>query len=112
MTNRSIVQGEQATRDYALTEPVEKGMVAFVGESKGLEIMVSDDLIRKGLTVIGSWHWNLNDTRKIMDTIAGNKSLIANLVTHKFPLSEAEEAFNYRFPETAEKFCCIRFLIK
>jgi propanol-preferring alcohol dehydrogenase len=67
--------------------------VAFVGESKALEIMVSDDLIRKGLTVFGSWHWNLNDTKKIMDTIAGNKSLIANLVTHKFPLSEAEDAF-------------------
>ena len=70
-----------------------KGLVAFVGESKALEIMVSDDLIRKGLTIFGSWHWNLNDTKKIMDTIAGNKSLIANLVTHKFPLSEAEDAF-------------------
>ena len=39
-----------------------KGSVAFVGESKGFNLMVSDDLIRKGLTVLGSWHWNLNDT--------------------------------------------------
>jgi L-iditol 2-dehydrogenase len=70
-----------------------KGHVALVGESKGLEIMVSDDLIRKGLTVFGSWHWNLNDTKKIMDTIASNKSLITKLVTHKFPLSGAEDAF-------------------
>jgi L-iditol 2-dehydrogenase len=70
-----------------------KGHVAFVGESKALEIMVSDDLIRKGLTIFGSWHWNLNDTKKVMNTIAGNKSLIAKLVTHKFPLTEAEEAF-------------------
>ena len=70
-----------------------KGQVAFVGESKGLEIMVSDDLIRKGLTLHGSWHWNLNDTKEIMNTIAENKRLIAKLVTHKFPLSEAENSF-------------------
>ena len=56
-------------------------------------IMVSDDLIRKGLTISGSWHWNLTDTKTIMDTIAGNKSLIAKFVTHKFPLIEAEDAF-------------------
>ena len=70
-----------------------KGHVAFVGQSKALEIMVSDDLITKGLTLCGSWHWNLADTKKIMDTIAGNKSLIAKLVTHKFPLMQAEDAF-------------------
>jgi threonine dehydrogenase-like Zn-dependent dehydrogenase len=45
------------------------------------------------LTVFGSWHWNLNDTKKIMDTITGNKSLITKLVTHKFPLTRAEDAF-------------------
>ena len=70
-----------------------KGQVAFVGESKAFKIMVSDDLIRKGLTIFGSWHWNLADTKKIMDTIAENRSLIAKLITHKFPLIEAEDAF-------------------
>jgi L-iditol 2-dehydrogenase len=70
-----------------------KGKVAFVGESKAFEIMVSNDLIRKGLTISGSWHWNLNDTKKMMGTIENTKNLIDKLVTHRFPLSEAEDAF-------------------
>ena len=70
-----------------------KGQVAFVGESKSLTVKVSDDLIRKGLTIYGSWHWNLKDTKKIMDSIANNNALISILVTHKFALSEAEDAF-------------------
>lgn len=70
-----------------------KGQMAFVGESKGLTVKVSDDLIRKGLTFYGSWHWNLKDANKMMDTIANNINLITKLVTHKFALTEAEDAF-------------------
>jgi len=70
-----------------------KGQVAFVGESKSLTVKVSDDLIRKGLTIYGSWHWNLKDTKKIMDTIDNNNALISKLITHKFALSEVEDAF-------------------
>ena len=70
-----------------------KGQMAFVGESKDLTLKVSDDLIRKGLTLHGSWHWNLKDTKKMMDTIANNIGLIAKLVTHKFALTDAEAAF-------------------
>ena len=70
-----------------------KGEVAFVGESKDLTVRVSDDLIRNGLTLYGSWHWNLEDAPLMMDKIAANTASIAKLVTHTFPLTEAEEAF-------------------
>jgi L-iditol 2-dehydrogenase len=70
-----------------------KGQVAFVGESKDLTLNVSDDLIRKGLTLYGSWHWNLKDAPRMMATIAANKAAIGKLVTHKFALGDAEEAF-------------------
>jgi L-iditol 2-dehydrogenase len=70
-----------------------KGRIAFVGESKDLTVKVSDDLIRNGLTLVGSWHWNLKDTPLMMETIAANAASIAKLVTHTFPLTAAEEAF-------------------
>jgi L-iditol 2-dehydrogenase len=70
-----------------------KGKIAFVGESKALNLMVSDDLIRKGLTISGSWHWNLNDTKKMMETIEKSKYQIDKLITHRFPLNKAEDAF-------------------
>jgi L-iditol 2-dehydrogenase len=70
-----------------------KGQVAFVGESGSLNVKVSDDLIRKGLTLNGSWHWNLNLASEIMATIAGCNEQITKMITHTFALTETEEAF-------------------
>ena len=70
-----------------------KGQLAFVGESDDLTLRVSDDLIRKGLSLHGSWHWNLQDTALLMETIQGSTSLIDKLITHTFPLSRVEDAF-------------------
>lgn len=47
-----------------------RGQVAFVGEcDEALPIRVSPDMIRKGLTVHGSWHYNLQLYPKIMQVI-------------------------------------------
>ena len=70
-----------------------KGHVAFVGESGDLTIKVSEDLIRKGLTLHGAWHWNLTDSAVIMKTIQRSADLIDKLITHTFPLSQVENAF-------------------
>jgi threonine dehydrogenase-like Zn-dependent dehydrogenase len=70
-----------------------KGKVAFVGEcGDDLKIRVSPDLIRKGLTVMGSWHYNLNEFPKIMRVIQ-TSPLIPQLVSHVFPMSRIQEAF-------------------
>jgi threonine dehydrogenase-like Zn-dependent dehydrogenase len=70
-----------------------KGKVAFVGEcNNDLAIRVSPDLIRKGLTIIGSWHYNLNDFPRIMKVIQGS-SLIDLLISHVMPMSKIQEAF-------------------
>ena len=71
-----------------------KGHVGFVGESNELRLNISDDLIRKGLTVSGSWHWNLKDAGQMMTTIENSKDLISKLITHRFSLNQVEEAFN------------------
>lgn len=70
-----------------------KGQVAFVGESGDLTLRVSDDLIRKGLTLHGAWHWNLQDTALLMDTISRSAQLIDKLITHTYPLEQVEDAF-------------------
>ena len=70
-----------------------RGHVAFVGESGDLTLRVSDDLIRNGLTLHGAWHWNLQYTDLVMETIRRSAPLINKLVTHTFPLSRVEEAF-------------------
>jgi threonine dehydrogenase-like Zn-dependent dehydrogenase len=70
-----------------------KGKVAFVGECMDdLAIRISPDMIRKGLTLMGSWHYNLKDFPNIMQVIQ-NSPLIDLLVSHTFPMSRIQEAF-------------------
>ena len=65
-----------------------RGRVAFVGESNDeLVIRVSDDMIRKGLTVAGSWLYNLGDYPKVMQVIQ-ESPLIDLLVSHVLPMSQ------------------------
>jgi threonine dehydrogenase-like Zn-dependent dehydrogenase len=70
-----------------------KGKVAFVGEcGDELAIRVSPDMIRKGLTLIGSWHYNLSDYPSIVKVIQ-ESSLIDRLISHVMPMSRIQEAF-------------------
>jgi threonine dehydrogenase-like Zn-dependent dehydrogenase len=70
-----------------------KGKVAFVGEcQEELVLRVSPDLIRKGLTLIGSWHYNLNDFPRLMKVIQ-ESPLLDLLVSHIIPMSQIQQAF-------------------
>ena len=70
-----------------------KGKVAYVGEcGDELAIRVSPDLIRTGIQIIGSWHYNLNLFPKIMRVIE-RSPLIDLLVSHVLPMSHIQEAF-------------------
>jgi L-iditol 2-dehydrogenase len=70
-----------------------KGQIAFVGEAGDLTIKVSDDMIRKGLTLHGAWHYNLADTPRIMRIIADSADKLDKLITHTFPMSKVHDAF-------------------
>jgi threonine dehydrogenase-like Zn-dependent dehydrogenase len=70
-----------------------RGKVAFVGEcNDALAIRISPDMIRKGLTLIGSWHYNLNDFPSVMKVIQ-ESPLIDQLISHVLPMSRIQQAF-------------------
>ena len=70
-----------------------RGTVGFIGEcSAELGIRVSPDTIRKGLTIIGSWHYNLADFPLIMKVIQESPP-IDQLISHVVPMSKIQEAF-------------------
>ena len=69
-----------------------RGQVAFVGEcDEALPIRVSPDMIRKGLTIHGSWHYNLQLYPKIMQVIQ-QSPLAEQLIGHVLPFSQVQEA--------------------
>lgn len=70
-----------------------KGKVSFIGECYDeLPLRISPDMIRKGLTLIGSWHYNLNDFPKVMQVIQ-ESPLIDLLISHTMPMSQIQQAF-------------------
>jgi len=70
-----------------------RGRVAFVGESgEDLTIRVSPDMIRKGLTLVGSWLYNRADYTKVMQVIQ-QSPLIDLLISHQMPMSRIQQAF-------------------
>jgi threonine dehydrogenase-like Zn-dependent dehydrogenase len=70
-----------------------RGNIAFVGEcsDRKLEIAVSPDMIRKGLTLHGSWHYNLSQYPGVMDVIR-RSPLAGELVSHTLPMTRIQEA--------------------
>jgi len=70
-----------------------RGRVAFVGEcSQELAIRVSPDMIRKGLTVVGTWCCNLSDIQHVLHVIQ-ESPLIDALISHVMPMSRIQDAF-------------------
>ena len=85
-----------------------RGQVAFVGESQAdTPLRISPDMIRKGLTLIGSWHYNLADTPKLMQIIAQSGPALDKLISHRFPLTAIQQAW-----ETQVAGECAKVLIK
>lgn len=101
--------GVAAAHRLCIDSARRKGTVSFVGESgrNPTELFISDDMIRKGLTLHGSWHYGLADTPKILRVIEANGAKIDWLISHRFPLEEVQAAW-----ETQVDGRCAKVLLK
>jgi L-iditol 2-dehydrogenase len=85
-----------------------KGQVAFVGESSAdTPIRISPDMIRKGLTLIGSWHFNLADVPRMMHMLGDLGAELDKLISHTFPLDQIQTAW-----ETQLSGECAKVILK
>ena len=85
--------GSPAGQNLCLNAAAKLGSVAFVGESRATEINPSDQIIRKLLTAVGGWYFPLGEWAEIVRLVTEQNLPVEQLVTHRFPLSEAAEAF-------------------
>lgn len=52
------------------------------------------DIVAKGLTVRGAWHWNhLRDARAMRQTLRAAGPQLDLLITHRFPMSRVQDAW-------------------
>jgi L-iditol 2-dehydrogenase len=85
--------GVTASQRLCIDATRPKGRVCFVAESGDvLPITVSPDLLRKGLTLIGQWHYSVNDFDKMMKMIRATRDKLDILISHRFPMSRVQEA--------------------
>ena len=77
------------------------------GENSGvLEVRPSQDLIRKGLTLMGTWHMNLLDVPKVFRMIR-RRPEIEKIITHRYPFEQAQEAYDVFFSGRSGKVVLI-----
>jgi propanol-preferring alcohol dehydrogenase len=95
--------GSPAAQNAALDAAAKFGRVAFVGESRQTEINPSDQLIRKLLTVIGAWYFPIWEWPQITRFVVEHQIPVDKLITHRFPLDDAAEAFRLFDQRLTEK---------
>ncbi len=95
--------GSPAGQNAALDATAKFGRVAFIGESRQTEINPSDQLIRKLLTVIGAWYFPIWAWPEITRFVVEHDIPVEKLITHRFPLDDAAEAFRMFDQRLTEK---------
>jgi L-iditol 2-dehydrogenase len=84
--------GVVAAQRFCIDATRRKGQVTFVGEcNDDLAIRASPDMIRKGLTIRGSWHYNLRLFPQIMQVIQ-RSPVVGQLISHVLPMDRVQEA--------------------
>ncbi|MFN8453350.1 MAG: zinc-binding dehydrogenase [Anaerolineae bacterium] len=95
--------GNPAGQNAALDSARKQGAVAFVGESRSTTINPSDQMIRKLLTVIGAWYFPIGEWDEFARFVVDRQIPVAKMITHRFPLQEAAEAFRLFDQRLTEK---------
>lgn len=99
--------GVPAAQRFCIDAVRRKGKVAFVGECmQELAIRMSPDLIRKGISLTGIWHYNLSLFPQILQVIR-NSDVVQHLVSHVLPMHEIQKAL-----EISASQQCAKILIK
>ena len=95
--------GNAKAQNSALDSARRFGSVAFVGESSSTTINPSDQLIRKQLQVIGAWYFPLSEFQEISEFIISRKIPVEKMITHRFSIGQAAEAFKMFDERKTEK---------
>ena len=85
--------GIPAARVAAVRSAKTWGTVCFVGEGGEVTLDVSRDLLRKQLTLIGSWTFSAMGQAECARFIADNKIPLEKIFSHRWKLEQADEAY-------------------
>jgi threonine dehydrogenase-like Zn-dependent dehydrogenase len=79
------------------------GTACFVGEGGDVTLDVSPDMLRKQLTIIGSWTFSTVIQADCARFVADRKIDVDHLFTHRWELAQADEAYRLFDKQTSGK---------
>jgi threonine dehydrogenase-like Zn-dependent dehydrogenase len=85
--------GVAAARLAAVRAAKTWGTVCFVGEGGDVTLDVSRDMLRKQLTIIGSWTFSAMGLAECARYIADNRIRLEKIFSHRWKLEQADEAY-------------------
>ncbi|HET9735192.1 MAG TPA: zinc-binding dehydrogenase [Burkholderiales bacterium] len=85
--------GVAAARLAAVRAAKTWGTVCFVGEGGDVTLDVSRDMLRKQLTLVGSWTFSAMGMGECARFIADNRIPLERIFTHRWKLDQAQEAY-------------------
>jgi threonine dehydrogenase-like Zn-dependent dehydrogenase len=95
--------GSPAGRLAAVRAARTWGTVCFVGEGDTVTLDVSPDMIRKQLTIIGSWTFSTTGQADCARFVAERAIAVDRLFTHRWKLGQAAEAYRLFDTQTTGK---------
>jgi threonine dehydrogenase-like Zn-dependent dehydrogenase len=79
------------------------GTACFVGERGQVTLDVSPDLLRRQVTLVGSWTFSKQGQAECAEFVADRKIDVEKLFTHRWKLEQAEEAYRLFDTQTTGK---------
>lgn len=95
--------GNSDARVAAVRSATTWGRVGFVGEGGKTTFDISQDMIRRQLTIHASWTFSTVGQEECARFIADRKVPLGRLLTHRFQLREADEAYRLFDTQTTGK---------
>jgi threonine dehydrogenase-like Zn-dependent dehydrogenase len=79
------------------------GTACFVGERGQVTLDVSQDLLRRQVTLVGSWTFSRQGQAECAEFVADRKIPVDTLFTHRWRLEQAEDAYRLFDTQTTGK---------
>jgi threonine dehydrogenase-like Zn-dependent dehydrogenase len=100
--------GQPDARAAAVKSAAIWGRVCFVGEGNNVTLEPSPDIIHKQLTIYGSWTFSSVGQAECARFVADHGLSLRDLLTHRFSLDQAEEAYKLFDTQTTGKGVFLR----
>ena len=84
--------GAEATTQQALDSVRHRGKVALVGVSRKVSINPWEQFIQREVTMFGTRNFNVQEYKEMV-TLVRRGLPVEEIITHRFPLEQVEEAF-------------------